>query len=147
MRTINKVILVGRLTKDPELKKTNSDLSFVRFTVTTDRRVGQGKDPVSDFIDCEVWGAMAESLAKYTKKGDLIGVEGSIQVNKYQDKDGNTRYSTRVRADAVHFLGSKGGTSPANGNAKAQNQSQEESYPDDYDDESLNILSDEDVPF
>jgi len=143
MRTINKVILVGRLTKDPELKKTNSDLSFVRFTVATDRRVGQGKDPVTDFIDCEVWGAMAESLAKYTQKGALIGVEGSIQVNKYQDKDGNTRYSTRVRADAVHFLGSK--NSSENNSSSYQSSGNDDVYEED--DESLNILSDEDVPF
>ena len=103
---INRVVLVGRITKDPELRKTQSGTSVVSFTIACNRRVpSQGQD--ADFINCVAWDKTADFMAQYVKKGALLGLEGRIQIRSYDDKDGKRVYVTEVVADGVQFLESK----------------------------------------
>lgn len=105
---INRVVLVGRITKDPELRKTQSGISTVRFTVACNRRFS-GKDgsQQADFISCVAWRQSADFLANYVRKGALLGVEGSIQTGSYQDQSGRTVYTTDVVCDNVQILEQK----------------------------------------
>lgn len=103
---INRVVLVGRITKDPELRKTQSGTSVVSFTIACNRRVpSQGQD--ADFINCVAWNKTADFMAQYVKKGALLGLEGRIQTRSYDDRDGKRVYVTEVVADSVQFLESK----------------------------------------
>ena len=103
---INRVVLVGRITKDPELRKTQSGTSVVSFTIACNRRVqSQGQD--ADFINCVAWNKTADFMALYVRKGALLGLEGRIQTRSYDDKDGKRVYITEVVADSVQFLESK----------------------------------------
>lgn len=104
---INKVILVGRITKDPELRKTQSGASVVSFTLACNRRVKQEGQPEADFINCQAWGKTAEVICQYVFKGHLLGLEGRIQTRSYDDKNGKRVYVTEVVADSVQFLESK----------------------------------------
>lgn len=99
---MNQVILTGRLTKDPELRTTQSDKQVASFTLAVDK-YGEG----ADFINCIVWGKQAENLCKYQEKGSQIGLSGRIQVRSYEDDKGNKRNITEVVADSIEFLGSK----------------------------------------
>lgn len=105
---MNKAILVGRITKDPELKRTNSDIPFVQFTIAVNRRY-QNRDGErqADFINCIAWRQAAELLAKYIRKGSQIGVEGTIQTRTYDDSNGVRHYVTEVVCDTISFLDSK----------------------------------------
>ena len=100
---MNQINLTGRITKDLELRYTQSNKSVCKFTLAVNR-VGQDE---TDFIICVVWGKQAENLEKYQGKGSLIGITGSLRVDKYQDKDGNNRYNTYVLANNVEYLESK----------------------------------------
>ncbi len=103
---INRVVLVGRITRDPLLRKTQSGASVVSFTIACNRRVpSQGQD--ADFISCVAWNRTADFMAQYVKKGALLGLEGRIQTRNYDDKDGKRVYVTEVVADSVQFLESK----------------------------------------
>lgn len=103
---INRVVLVGRITKDPELRKTQSGTSVVSFTIACNRRVpSQGQD--ADFINCVAWNKTADFMTQYVKKGALLGLEGRIQTRNYDDKDGKRVYVTEVVVDSVQFLESK----------------------------------------
>ena len=82
---INRVVLVGRLTRDPELRKTNSGASVVSFTVACDRRFKTQGQPDADFISCVAWNKVADLMAQYLHKGSLVGVEGRIQTRNYDD--------------------------------------------------------------
>ena len=88
---LNRVILMGRLTADPELRKTASDLSVTSFTLAVDRNYGKGADRQTDFINCVAWRQTAEFISRYFSKGRLMAVEGSIQVRNYTDKNDNKR--------------------------------------------------------
>jgi len=111
---INKVILVGRITADPELKKTNNDISFVNFTIACNRKYSnQNGEKETDFIFCTVWRKPAELLAQYIKKGALIGVEGSLQVDQFE-QNGEKRFSTKVAVDNIQFLDSKQANNESN---------------------------------
>jgi len=102
---INRTILVGRLTKDPELRYTSSNLAVVKFTLAVNRTfTGPSGEREADFIQCVVWRKQAENLARYVKKGSLVGVEGRIQTGSYDDKDGIRKYTTEVVCDSVQFL-------------------------------------------
>ena len=108
---INKVILIGNLGKDPELKYTNSQLPVCRFRIaTTERR----KDQSGNWTDHTEWhgivcfGKTAENCNNYLKKGRQVYVEGRLQTSKWQDKEGKDRYTTEIIANTVQFLGSKG---------------------------------------
>lgn len=105
---MNKVILVGRLTKDPELRATTSGVSVCSFTVACDRRyVKQGEERKADFINCIAWRQAGESIAKYFAKGNRIALEGSIQTRTWQDNEGKNRYATEVVVDQWEFAQSK----------------------------------------
>lgn len=104
---INKAILVGRITKDPILRKTPNGTSVVSFTIACNRRIKQEGQPDADFINCVAWNKTADFMAQYVKKGALLGLEGRIQTRSYDDKDGKRVYVTEVVADSVQFLESK----------------------------------------
>ena len=107
---MNNVILVGRLTRNPEIKYVGNDKSpLTKFNIAVDRNyVSQDGEKKSDFIDIEIWGRQAENCAKYLNKGSMACVKGQIRVDKYQNANGENRYITKVRADSVKFLGSSG---------------------------------------
>ena len=102
----NLVVLTGRLTQDVELKTTPNGVSVASFSIAVDRR-GRGDDKQTDFINIVAWRQTAEFITKYFKKGSMIGIEGSIQTRKYQDKEGNTRTVFEVIANNVQFVESK----------------------------------------
>lgn len=105
---MNKVILVGRLTRDPEVKNTTSGKSVASFTLAVDRRF-KNKDgqKEADFVPIVVWGKQAEFSGQYLSKGSQIGVSGRLQVRSYDAQDGQRRYVTEVVADEIQFLSSK----------------------------------------
>ena len=101
---LNKVVLIGRLTKDPDLRYTQSGIAVARFTLAVDRGFkNQDGEKQADFIPITVWRGAAESCAKYLSKGRLVAVAGRIQTGSY-DKDGQRHYTTEVVADEVRFL-------------------------------------------
>jgi single-strand DNA-binding protein len=108
---MNKVILVGRLTADPELRQTQSGISSCRFTVAVDRRVADKNtgERQADFISCTAWRQTAEFVSRYFNKGKLIAVEGSLRTGSYQDRNHSdvTHYTTDVQVDNVEFVGGK----------------------------------------
>jgi len=106
---MNKVVLIGRLTKDPDLRYTSSNIPAASFTVAVNRPF-QNQNGVreADFINVVVWRKQAENVKKYIVKGSLVAVEGRIQTRNYEDKDGKKVYVTEVVADSVQFLESKG---------------------------------------
>lgn len=105
---MNKAILVGNLTKDPEMRTTPNGVSVTSFTVAVQRRYKDAdRNYQADFINCVAWRSTAEFVAKYFTKGSRIGVVGTIQTRTYDDQNGNKRYVTEVVADEVEFAGSK----------------------------------------
>ena len=105
---INKAILVGRITRDPELRKTNTGLSTVSFTLACNRKFSNqenGQD--ADFINCVAWRHSADFMNNYVKKGSLLGIEGRIQTRNYKDQTDKTVYVTEVVCDSVQLLESK----------------------------------------
>lgn len=104
MVMLNKVVLIGRLTKDPDLRYTQSGIAVARFTLAVDRGFkNQDGEKQADFIPITVWRGVAESCAKYLAKGRLVAVSGRIQTGSY-NKDGQRVYTTDVVADEVTFL-------------------------------------------
>ena len=105
---INNVVLVGRLTRNLELRYTTSNKAAVNFTLAVNRNFKNEKGEFpADFIGCIAYGKQAENMARFLNKGSLIGVEGRISTRNYQGKDGKTVYITEVIADKVNFLESK----------------------------------------
>lgn len=105
---INNVVLVGRITKDLELRYTSNNKETTSFTVVINRAFkGQDGQTQADFISCVAFGKTAENVCRYCAKGSMIGVEGRIQTRNYQNNQGNTVYVTEVIADRVQFLESK----------------------------------------
>ncbi len=101
---LNKAILIGRLTRDPELRSTSNDISVTSFTVAVDRNfTNQQGEKETDFIPVVAWRKLAETCAKYLAKGRLVAVSGRMQVRSYEGKEGK-RYITEVVADEVQFL-------------------------------------------
>lgn len=112
---MNKAIIIGRLTKDPEMRTTQSGIATANFTVAVDRPfTNQSGVKEADFIPCVAWRKQAENLCKYCGKGSQVAVEGRIQVRSYDAQDGTKRYVTEIICDNVTFLGSKG-SNPGNG--------------------------------
>jgi single-strand DNA-binding protein len=105
---MNSVLLVGRLCKDPEIKRTNSDIAVCQFTLAVNRKYRSAAGSTeADFINCVAWREQAENLGKYMRKGSLIGVEGSIQTRNYTDNNGTKKFITEVLASTISFLESK----------------------------------------
>ena len=149
---LNRAVLTGRLTRDVEVRQTQSGLSVASFTLAVDA----GKDKPADFINCVVWRQGADFLGQYSHKGDMIGVDGRIATRSY-DKNGQNEYVTEVVADKVEILAHKGdkqqaGNSPAPQQNRSQtdwNRSQtynQQSYPEEDYSGGIVINSD-DLPF
>jgi single-strand DNA-binding protein len=113
---VNKAILIGRLTKDPELKMTeNTKREVCQFTIAVNRPyTNDDGERKADFINCVVWDKLAENLSKYQKKGNQVAVEGRIQTRNYDDKDGKKIYVTEIFVSNVTFLDSKGSNDSVN---------------------------------
>lgn len=130
---MNKIILIGRLTKDPELNYTNSGKAVCKFTLAVNRPFsGQGGESQADFINIVVWNKPAENSAKYLAKGRQCAVEGRLQIRSYEADDGTRKYVTEVVANNVQFLGSG-------------NSSEKSSTPSEIGEEVY--MPDEDLPF
>lgn len=108
MASINKVILTGNLTREPELRTTQSGVSVCNFTVAVNRRPTKNGDQQADFIPVVTWRQLAETCAKYLEKGSKCAVVGSLQTRNYEAPDGSKKYVTEVMAEEVEFLGGKG---------------------------------------
>ena len=152
---INKVVLVGRLTKDVELRKTNSNKSVCSFTLACNRRFTSNQEggQTADFINCIAWNQSADFLAKYASKGAIVGVEGRISTRNYEGQNGKV-YVTEVTCDSVQLIGGNRSTTGATSDFSNQTftPSNEASFAtDSMDDDfsntpSLDISSD-DLPF
>ena len=106
---LNHIVIMGRLTRDPELRRTGSGTAVASFTVAVDRDfAAQGQERETDFIDCVAWAQKGEFVAKYFTKGSMIVVSGRLQIRGWTDKDGNKRRSAEVNADNIYFGESKG---------------------------------------
>ncbi|MDR2753265.1 MAG: single-stranded DNA-binding protein [Oscillospiraceae bacterium] len=105
---LNTVIVMGRLTADPEVKSTGSGISVCSFTVAVDRRMkSQSGERQADFIRCVAWRERADFLARFFRKGSMVAVTGSLQVRNYEDKNGFKREAVEVVADHIDFTGEK----------------------------------------
>ncbi len=147
---LNKVVLAGRLTADPELRTTHTGVNNIRFTVAiTRRRSSQGNEPQTDFINCIAWRQQAEFVSKFFKKGSSICLTGSIQTGSYTAQDGSKRYTTEVVADEINFVDSK---------SESENRNSGNYVPDSYgtpafSNDSANaprfedVQNDDDLPF
>lgn len=110
---MNKVILIGRLTKDPEMRTTSSGVSVCQFFLAVDRRYKGEGQPTADFISCTAWKSSAEFIAKYFHKGSRIAIEGRIQTREWSGEDGVKHYATEVVVDNAEFCESKQQSAPA----------------------------------
>ena len=152
---MNNVVLIGRLTKDPELRYTGTGKAVASFTVAINR--GFGKDNEADFIPVVVWEKQAENCANYLSKGREVGVQGRIQTRSYETQNGEKRYVTEVVATTVEFLGGKGEgggsgnyqqSRPAPQPKPQQNNNDGGFNPDDIDLAEFETMEDdEDLPF
>lgn len=142
---MNRVCLVGRLTTKPELRYTNSNLPFSRFSIAVNRTFSNSQGQrEADFINVIVWRKQAENVCNFLDKGSLVSVEGRIQTGSYDGQDGNRRYTFEVVADSVQFLESRAKTQNREQNTMSDNVS-----PYDYqnDNSFTNNISVENDPF
>jgi single-strand DNA-binding protein len=138
---LNRIILIGRLTRDPELRYTPAGVAVTQFTLAVDRNFKpEGGEKEADFIPVVTWRQLAETCANYLRKGRLTAVEGRIQVRNYENNEGKRVYVTEVIADNVRFLES---------NSTQSNQQQQQSnQADPYSGDGKAIdISDDDLPF
>lgn len=114
---MNKVFLIGRLARDPELRYTGNNTPVASFTIAVNRTFSnQAGEREADFINCVIWRKQAENVKNYLSQGSQVAVEGRIQVRSYDDQNGQKRYVTEVIADNVEFLGSKKDSNNMNNN-------------------------------
>ena len=149
---INRTILVGRLTKDPVLRKTANGSSVTSFTLAVNRKYKQEGQPDADFINTVAWNKTADIVAQYTHKGSLVGVEGRIQTRSYDDQSGKRVYVTEVVADSVQFLESKSAAAsnayvPEQGSNQGYQSDNDKSYSNDFTSSSTLDIASDDLPF
>ena len=148
---MNKVILIGRLTADPELRYTPNGAAVCSFRIAVDRPFNsQSGERGADFINIVVWNKAAENTAKYMSKGRQIAVEGRLQIRSFDGNDGQRRWVTEVVADRVEFLGGGGNYGGQNQNYQRQNDQFTQAMPSDNSLGSFGTevsFSDEDLPF
>lgn len=152
---MNKVILAGRLTRDPELKTTSTGVEYVSFSLAVNRAYKNNDGTQeADFINCRAWQQKAVFLNKYFRKGDGVVLEGNIQTRKYQDRDGNNRTATEVVVDELEFPQGKAGNnsnsdySNANTNYSAPQSIQApQQMPNVDQNNAPSPIDDEDLPF
>lgn len=119
---LNHIVIMGRMTRDPELRKTQSGVAVASFTLAVERDYCEtGKEREVDFIDCTAWRGTAEMIDKYFSKGRMMIVAGRLQIRNWQDKEGNKRRSAEIVAENVYFGDSK----PQNGQSQQAAQSAE----------------------
>ncbi|MCQ2354027.1 MAG: single-stranded DNA-binding protein [Clostridia bacterium] len=147
---LNKVILCGRLTADPELKTTPSGISVVSFTLAVNRRfrsADNNNQPQADFINIVAWRQTAEFIARYFKKGSSLCVSGNIQTRKWTDQQGQNRYATEVVVEDAMFVDSRN-EGPSRDNSSANNAFGSEPYATPGAADSFDIVkNDDDLPF
>ena len=126
---INRVVLVGRLTKDPELKYTQTGIAVCRFTLAVNRTFQNASgEREADFVSCLAWRKQAENIANFLRKGSLAGVDGRIQTGSFQGQDGKRVYTTEVVADSTQFLESRNASSDRASSGPAQQQNEQPYY-------------------
>lgn len=160
-KMINRAVIVGRLVRDPVLRKTTSGASVTSFTVAVDRKFKAEGQPTADFIQCTSWNKVADNVAKYMKKGFLIGVEGRLQTRSYENKDGKKQIICELVAESTAFLEQKdnhntasqsdesvGGYKYTTDTTNSLPQEQQSGYSEDYgcSNNGFDIASD-DLPF
>jgi len=152
---MNKVFLIGRLTRDPELRHTGTGMAVCQINVAVGRRTAQGRDPETDFINVVVWDKQAENVSRYLSKGRQVAVEGRIQTRSYDNNEGKRTYVTEVIASNVEFLGSAN-----DNNNRTINQQEENPFDVEMDQPTTSVdndpfasfgekveISDSDLPF
>jgi single-strand DNA-binding protein len=160
---LNRVILIGRLARDPELRYTPNGVAVTRFTIAVNRNfTNQQGERDADFIPIVTWRGLAENCANYIKKGSLVGLEGRLQVRSYENQEGRTVWTTEVVADDVRFLepksraagandpfgGNYGGGGSYGGGSYNQNHNRNNPMDDPFADDGKPIdISDDDLPF
>lgn len=127
---LNHIVIMGRLTRDPELRTTQSGVSVTSFTVAVDRDFGgrDGGERQTDFIDCVAWRQTGEFVSKYFHKGSMIVVSGRLQSRKWQDRDGNNRTSWEINADNVYFGESRASSGNGGNYSRDDNSYSNSSY-------------------
>lgn len=143
---INRVVLVGRLTRDPELRKTVNGASVATFTIAIDNRTkGPNGEKTTSFIPCTAWNQQAENACKYTHKGSLVGVEGRLNQRSYDAKDGRKVSVVEVICDSVQFLESKN----SNTASREDTGYTPDIVPDDVEEKNTSSIdvADDDLPF
>ncbi|HCW8127104.1 TPA: single-stranded DNA-binding protein [Staphylococcus aureus] len=141
---LNRVVLVGRLTKDPELRSTPNGVSVGTFTLAVNRTFTNAQgEREADFINVVVFKKQAENVEKYLSKGSLAGVDGRLQTRSYENKDGQRVFVTEVVADSVQFLEPKNNNQQPNNNYHQQRQTQTGNNPFD----NTTAIIDDDLPF
>ena len=142
---LNRVALVGRLTRDPELRRTGSGKAVTSFNLAVERNF-KSDDQEADFINCVCWGKIAENTERYCSKGSMISVDGRIQTRNYDNSQGQKVYVTEVIADSVQFINTNRNNNTATA-AQAQTNSYVPNEPiQQFEDEGL-IMDEEDIQF
>ena len=146
---LNSVVMMGRLTADPELRTTPNGVSVCSFTIAVDRpHQRSGAERVTDFFDCVAWRSNAEFVSRYFHKGNLICVQGYMTVRPYQDKNGNNRRAYEIVVDATHFVESKRDAAASAAPAPAaQNNAPAAAYSSGDAGDFVEIPGDDDLPF
>jgi single-strand DNA-binding protein len=150
---LNRVILIGRLTRDPELRYTPAGVAVTQFTLAVDRPYSKEQgNREADFINIVTWRQLAETCANYLRKGRLTAVEGRLQIRNYENNEGRKVYVTEVVADNVRFLESSGGANRGEDGANTQNRSgmnpARNNNQDPFIDDGRPVdISDDDLPF
>lgn len=149
---MNKVFLIGRLTKEPELSHTQGGMACCQITLAVNRPKQKDKEQEADFINVVVWDKQGENLAKYQTKGNQIAVEGRIQTRNYENSEGKKVYVTEVVASNVMYLDSKKNSNEAQTTTQSETQEPHDPYAEfgtqiTVEDLDKSIVSDADLPF
>ena len=146
---LNRVVLVGRLTRDPELRYTPNGVAVASFTLAVNRTfTNQHGEREADFINIVVWRRQAENVANYLKKGSLAGVDGRLQSRSYENNQGQRVFVTEVVADSVQFLEPKNSNTGGSSKPKSQREAARNLYNDPFQNDGQEIdISDSNLPF
>ena len=143
---LNRALLVGRLTRDPELRRTGNGTAVTSFTLAVDRNFSTRDGQEADFINCVCWGKIAENTERYCSKGSMVSVDGRIQTRNYDNNQGQKVYVTEVIADSVQFIQTNRNNNTATA-AQAQTNSYVPNEPiQQFEDEGL-VMEEDDIQF
>lgn len=146
---MNKVILMGRLTRDPEMRQTPNGVAVCSFSIAVNRRFAKEGQQNADFINCTAWRQQAEFICKYFQKGSMIAVVGNLQSRSWENQEGKRQYSTDVVVDEVYFTGSKGDSQGSSEGYYAPQQPKADNSFSDIDAMGFHTMdgSEDDLPF